>query len=137
MNKLLAIPLGFMIILTIISIVYSGTLPVNSINNTTIPGAESQEFDIWGLQGAMIILIAAVAVGTVAGISILGSGLSDTSQRIIFNSVLFVSLWAILTIVCSSLIFGTGIIFQLIWVIMTILFVIGLGSAMTGGNEIA
>jgi hypothetical protein len=136
MNKLMIIPLAFMLILTIISVAYTGVTLTNSINNTTIPGAEPQSFDIWGLQGALIILIAAVAVGTVAGINILGSGLSDTSQRMIFNSVLYIGLWAVLTVVTSTLVFGSGIIFLMLYIVMTIMFVIGFAGETNSSGDV-
>jgi hypothetical protein len=137
MNKLMIIPLGFMLILTIITVSYTGATYINSINNTTIPGADPQSFDIWGLQGALIILIAAIAVGTVAGISILGSGLSDTSQKMIFNSVLYVGLWAVLTVVTSTLVFGSGIVFLLLYVVFTIMFVIGFAGEINSSGDVA
>ena len=127
-----------MLILTLISVTFTGTYTPNSINNTTIPGASPQSFDIWGLGGALIILIAAIAVGTVAGVSILGSGLSTTSQRIIFSSVVYFGLWAVLTVVTSTLIFGVGgTVFTLVYIVLTILFVIGFASEINTSGDVA
>ena len=146
MNKLLIFPMAFMFILTIFSVIYTGeTLQGESedygdpgsiiINEETgevdIPEAEHQEFNIWDSTGAMVILFAAIAIAIIAGIKILGSGLSDMSQSLIFDGILFLGLWACLTIVSSEFLFQTSMSI-LLWVSLTTIYIIGMGLHMSG-----
>lgn len=138
MNKLLIIPLAIMLMLTIYGMVYTDSsitassedLNVGSggVNGTTVdvPGAGAQTFNLDSSATVLAILIAAIAVGIAAGVNILGSGLSDTAQDIIFNSVLFFGIWAVLTAFASNVIFVDSIMIT-IYVVLTIIFTIGLG----------
>lgn len=149
MNKLLVFPLAMMFLLTMFAFSYiGGTYGIgNSENyssstgiNTTegsgtvdIPRAGTQTFTIWSSAAAMVILIAAIAVGIIAGIKVLGSGLNDTSQKMIFNSVLFLGLWACLSAVSSNFLFGLTII-TFLWVGLTIMYVIGVGVQISNSS---
>lgn len=151
MNKMLMIPIGIMLILTVITITWNGVTmgsyttpsfnPDGSINidgtdsSINVPGAGSQTFNLFGLEGAMVVLIAAIAVGVIVGIQIMGSGLSDTAQDMIFFGMLYFGLWGCLSIVTGSLIFGQGILFSFLWLILTIMLVIGFGQEMAGGSD--
>lgn len=148
MNSLMLFPLGIMFVLTIITSMYTsetylGTSGdfnsdddiiinedgVNKTGSIDIPETESQTFDIWDSTGAMLILTAAIAAAILAGITVLGSGLSDRAQGIIFDGILYLGLWACLTIVARELIFAITFS-MIIWVIITTMFIIGLGSHM-------
>lgn len=149
MNKLLMFPLAFMFILTIYATVYSGTYSgtghsadytnqsgteIQGESGTVeIPNADTQDFNIWdsGAGYAMVILVAAIAIGIVAGIKILGSGLSDMSQGMIFNGILFLGLWSCLTIVSSAFLFYTEIV-TILWMFITMIYIIGLGIHLNG-----
>jgi hypothetical protein len=98
-----------------------------------IPGAESQEFDIWGSSGIIVIVIAAIAIGVVSGITVLGSGLSDEAQKMIVNSVLFLGLWACLSVVSSSVMFE-NMVTIILWFSITMIFMLGLSIQITGGD---
>lgn len=152
MNKLILIPLTIMLMLTVINITYdpsahynSNTTEINTETNVTIngsnthietPGAGSQAFSLDSASLVLIILITALAVGIVAGINVFGSGLSDTSQRFIFNSVSFLGLWGVLTIVTGTLIF-TAPLLVLLWIVLTIILVIGLAIHIGAGGSYA
>lgn len=148
MNKLMLFPLGFMFILTIISSVYTSHTYLGSSTDMTvdgnltitedgaektgsvdIPGSESQSFDMWGSTGAMLIIVAAIAVGILAGIQIVGSGLGEHAQALVFDGVLYFGLWACLTIIARDMLFAATIT-SILWITLTTTFVIGLGSHM-------
>lgn len=137
-----------MLILTIVGMVYdetfifTGTTVTNEtytggVNNTTIeiPSAGEQTFSINMSDTTLIlaILIAGIGVAVVAGVNILGSGLSDTSQSVLFNSVVFLGLWAVLTVFSASMVF-TNDLMILLYVIITIIFVIGLAMHISGST---
>lgn len=154
LNKLLVFPLAFMFIITIFSLVYVGGTYSSDTNNYSeqtgievpkegsgstnatvkIPQAKQQTFDISTAQGIMLILTVAVAVGIIAGIKILGSGLSDISQSMIFTGLLFGGLWACLSIVSATFLFDT-IITLMLWSIITIMYIIGMGIHLSGSGS--
>lgn len=147
MNKILMFPLAIMLLLTIFSVLYTGeeyitdTIDMSEIdsmqlNGTDTGGAdltvgESQEFDMWGLEGALLILIIAIAIGTVAGIKVLGSGLSDESVHILFSSTVFLGLWGVLSIVSIDFMFSV-IYTVMLWLVLTIMYVIGVTISING-----
>jgi hypothetical protein len=148
MNKMMLIPLGFMLVLTMFAAIYTGNMETatgttddysNSSGIDTsegsgyvdIPSGGSHTFNLWSTEGVIAILITAIAVGIVAGIKVLGSGLSDMSQSLIFNGVLFGGLWACLSIV-SSTIFFINPITEIFWVFLTISYIIGMGIHLNG-----
>ena len=143
MNKLLIFPMAFMFLLTIFATVYtgiyysgqtgdysnqSGTEIQGETGTVEIPNAGTKTYNIWqsGTGYAMVILIGAVAIGIIAGIKILGSGLSDPSQSMIFNGILFLGLWACLTVISSQFLFDTSIAI-ILWISLTMIYVVGLG----------
>jgi len=141
--------MAFMFMLTLFSAVFSTYHPQASsgdytnqegstfqgdVGNVTIPHAESQSFNIWNnATGALVILVVAIAVGIIAGIKILGSGLSDMSQNLIFNGILFLGLWAVLTVVSSSFLFEEALI-GLLWVALTVIYIVGMGIHLNGAG---
>lgn len=148
MNKLLMFPLGLMFLITIFMYIDTSLAPTGSSENYSdssginiddenrsiiIPGAESQEFDIWGSSGIIVIVIAAIAIGVVSGITVLGSGLSDEAQKMIVNSVLFLGLWACLSVVSSSVMFE-NMVTIILWFSITMIFMLGLSIQITGGD---
>jgi len=150
MNKLLIFPIGFMFLLTIYAVVYTGTTYSGSTDSYTdqngtivqgetgtvfIPNAGSKNFDIWdNLAGAAMVVIAgALAVGTISGIRILGSGLSEMSQSLIFKAIIFLGLWACLTVFAQDFLFDS-ILTKLLWVTLTLIYCIGLGTHLGGSG---
>jgi hypothetical protein len=148
MNKMMLIPLGVMFFLTIIVNLYASSFETGvgddyvpdgefvvigdgteQTGEIDIPTSEPQEFDIWDSNGAMVILIAAMAIGILAGITVLGSGITILSQGMIFDGILFLGLWACLTLLSRELMF-VNYVTGLLWVSLTSMYVIGLGSHM-------
>ena len=157
MNKLMIMPLAFMFLLTIFAMMYTGNtytdttedysktgeLTINATEDDAgeieIPGAGEQELNVWDNEdmiGAMIIIGIAIAVGIVAGVTVLGSGLKEFSQTLIFNSILFMGLWAVLTVIASAYMFATSIA-TVFWFSLTTIYMIGLGIHMSGTGESA
>jgi len=153
MNKLFVFPLAFMYLVSIFvfldtAIEPSGTSPdfsdsdqitinedgVDKNSTVQIPSAGSYTFNLWETAGILYILLTAVALGVVASIGILGSGLSGLGQNLIFNSVLFLGMWACLTVVSAEFMFE-NFIMTLIYMVMTMMFVTGLGMHMSGGSD--
>ena len=143
MNKFLVFPLFFLLALSLYSIAdatgsFSGEpgespeLPDDV--TVDIPEADTQEFDIWGGTYAIAVIVAAIAVGVLAGIRIFDTGLSDQAQKLLFNSILFLSLWACLSAVAYDYLFQNAYTIML-WILITTIYTIGLGLHMTGADE--
>ena len=148
MNKMMLIPIAFLLVLLLFAVSYTGeeydSSPTEDYSNSSIvingtdasvevPEAGSYTFDMWTTAGSLVILTAAVAAGILAGISILGSGLSETSQNLIFNSILFGGLWACLSAVVADFMFATTGT-TLLWTVLTVVYVIGIGAHMSNGD---
>lgn len=148
MNKLILFPLAFMFLLTLYSSVYGGSSSLGATedyshfngitingetSNVSTPLAGSQEFSIWDIQGAIVILIIAIAIGIVFGFNILDSGFSPESQRYIVISILFMGLWVSLTVMSKNYLFDSNMTMML-WIGLTISYVIGIGDEMVGGG---
>lgn len=146
MNRMLLFPLSIMLILSVYGMIYTGltytadatenysTIDGVDINGTPssvdIPSAGSYSFDIWSNSGFLLILTAAIAIGVVAGVNFLGSGLSDTSQKMLFDSVLFGGIWACLAVAAVDFMFVNAYT-SLLWLVLTMIYIIGVGSHMT------
>lgn len=150
MNKLLLFPLTVMLFATIFTFGYSAIAAVGGLDqdlsdqsviidesgtwkNATveIPGAESQQFDIWGSGGVMVIIIAAIAVALVGGINVVGTGLSDQAQSVLFDSVFWLGLYGVLSVSCYAMI-SSSQIFVVAWILLTLMY--GVGFMMDAGG---
>ncbi|OGN87474.1 MAG: hypothetical protein A2Z74_04710 [Chloroflexi bacterium RBG_13_46_9] len=139
MNKLLTLPLFFLLILSMYSIAQTATsltgespeLPDDV--TVDIPEADTQEFNIWEGSYSIAIILAAIAVGVLAGIRIFDTGLSDQAQVLLFNSILFMTLWACLSAVAYEYMFQNSYT-TMLWILLTTIYVVGLGMHMTNAE---
>jgi hypothetical protein len=138
MNKLMIFPMGFMFILTAFSIISTGTHPTTDYTYTSSGGGgttTTDEFDIWMIGvGAGVVLIAALAAAIIMGFNLFGSGFNETSQTMTFDAILYGGLWAGLSVVAASFLFDEMII-SLFWIILTFIYVLGLGMEMSGNTS--
>lgn len=111
--------------------------------NFTVDDVE-QEMDVEGYQvdvgfdlqtGMLAIIIIMIAVGVVAGIHVLGSGLSDFSISVIYNSVFFYSIWILLSLFGFPAINAIPIFGWLLYFFLTVLYSIGIVVQIQGGGE--
>ena len=105
------------------------------INQTGyINTGEPESFNIWNAEtGALVLLTIAIAGATITGIRLFTFGLSEFTQKTMFNSVLFVGLWFALTIIVRYYLFQTTVT-TLLWSSMTMMFIIGLGIHISSGD---
>ena len=100
--------------------------------NETLP-EKSVMFSIDELQGAIVILIAITVGIAFVGIKVLGSGLSDPSVKVIITATVYTGLWLVLSVLASSLIFSIEIFGAIIYVVLTIIYVIGVIEKISEG----
>lgn len=104
-----------------------------AINHTgQTSGYSVPTIGLLGIDGFLALLIVFVAIGAIAGIHFLGSGLSDSSINIIYKSAFYYTLWGVFSVLglgvgdygLSSIpIFGT-----VIYIVFTLMYIIGVQS---------
>lgn len=142
---LVELTLMIMLVLTIISITFGGTISGipqqiiidNSqiINGTTTSYYQEVEvlFYIDPLIQAIAILVVVIALVSVLGIQILGSGLSESAQHIITICILYITIWTILSLLSYALIVSIEIFGLLLYLALTIMYIIGVSNKLTNG----
>jgi len=150
LNYLLVFPLGILLTLTVFSVAFSGQtllgtmdeeVNFSDLDGITINGTDSgsvelpqvpnQKFDVWSLKGALVILAIALVLGAIAAINVIGSGLNDEGTQIIFNAIIYLGLWACLTVMALDLLMTPEIVF-LFWIVLTFMYVIGVAMEING-----
>lgn len=81
-----------------------------------------------------IISITLIAVAGIVGISFLGSGLNPASTKIIILALTYTGLWVLLSTLAYSLIVSIEIFGGVIYVSITIAYVIGVIQSISGGG---
>lgn len=111
----------------------NGTVTINGTSQTVnVPNAGEQNFTILSSEGLMVLLGIGIAVGIVSGISFLGSGLSEMSQRMIFVVAIFLGLWGVLTLAMYQMIQEVPELGFIAWLILTAMYLIGMSEYMVG-----
>lgn len=118
---LIGLPLAILILLTFLSML------INSGGLTSVGGAfNGFSFGFDPVLGLIGIVIGIVAVASITGIQVLGSGLQEQSVKTITVSILYGSLWAIFSIFSSPFFLSIAIFGALFWCGLTILYVLGI-----------
>ena len=87
------------------------------------------------VQGLIVIFVVIIVIAAILGIQILASGLSPESVKFIMNAVLYFAIWSLLSIPCFNLIISIEIFGTLIYICLTIAYVIGVIQKIAGGND--
>lgn len=153
MNGLIVYPLLLLIVLSAfvqlltydtIDVEYSGTLDefdasgeqaINGTSQEFQQATEGAVFDINATTGIIALIIGLVAVGVIAGIKILGSGLSEFSVKLIYNATTYYGLWGIFSslsyVAFSSIPYTVGLF---LWLGLTLLYSLGFFQTLNGGG---
>ncbi len=125
---------------------YSDTLEGQAVDgNHTLNEEESEYtqqaqeavFDINMTTGVIALIIGLVAVGVIAGIRVLGTGLSEHSVKLIYNSTTYYGLWGVFSALAfpafSAITFlGLGLF---LWLGLTLVYSLGFFQTLNGGSE--
>jgi len=141
--SLITITLGIMMIITLLSIISGNTFTsysdTQTFDQTVFVNGTASEFaindtavlfQIDGLIGALIILVVIATVVGLIGIQVLASGLSDTSVSTIRTSIIYGGIWGLLSVGASALIISIETFGALIYLMLTILYIIGVIQKM-------
>lgn len=148
---LIGITLMIMIVLMFFSIILGETL-ISSTQNVAIDNSalvngslttyvvEGQDIlfqiDTATLETAGIaLLVTIIAVASITGIQVLGSGLNSESVRVIILATAFTGLWAMLSILAFNLIITIAVFGTIIYIALTLGYSIGVIQRLTGGKD--
>lgn len=140
---LIALSLGILIIVSLFSIItgssikeigsenISGSADFNSSVSSFDINNISATFYIDEFSGALVIIIAIMIIAVIIGLNIFGSGLSDTSVKILSIGITYYGIWSIFSILAYPLIVSIEVVGVLIYITLTIIFTIGLVQKFT------
>lgn len=148
---LIGISLLIMIVLTFFSIIlgesFIGATVNVGIDNTALVNGSTTTYvvasqdilfqiDTSTLIVAGIVLISTIiAVASITGIQVLGSGLNTQSVRVIIIATSYIGLWASLSVLAFNLISQIQVFGALIYIGITIAYSIGVIQKISGGDE--
>lgn len=135
---LIEISLLILIVLSLFSVITGASL--KEVSAETLGGSgqfneTTTAFDISDVntffyidefQGALVIIITVMVIATLFGLQIMGSGFSSTSVRIITIGVSYYGVWGVFSVLSYNLIISIEIIGALIYIVLTIMFSIGI-----------
>ena len=120
---------------TVIENVIDNSLIIDGITTTLEMEGADLLFNIDALTGALVWIIVIIALVSVIGINILGSGLSETSVHIITLGTAYTTIWIVLSLLASPLIFSIEIFGALIYVVLTIIYAFGFINKISGSDD--
>jgi hypothetical protein len=118
----------------------AGSTPnsTGTINGTsTTVGGQTFAFGIDATTGLIAAMVVVIAIGAIAGIKVLGSGLSPPAVDLIIKGTFFFAVWGLLSTFAYSLLSQIAIFGAFIYFVLTVMYVVGfvqtLGSS--GGDD--
>ena len=145
---ILGLTLAILLMITLLSIISGGSfisgttenliqneLIVNGTESTIEYAPTNLTFGIDPLVGGLIILVVIIALASVIGIRILASGLADTSIATVRTAIMYTGLWTTLSLASAPLIISIELIGAVLYIGLTIVFVIGVFQSITGGTQ--
>lgn len=84
-------------------------------------------------MGLLAFVIGLSAVGVGVGVQIFGSGLSDTSVKIMYYSTVYFAIWGVFSALSYVSITSIPVFGSLCWLVLTLIYAIGVFSSV-GGN---
>ena len=86
------------------------------------------------VAGLIVIFILIIVIAALISIQILASGLSPEGVRFIMLAILYFGIWSLLSTICYNLIVSIEIFGTLIYITLTIAYVIGVIQKISGGG---
>lgn len=138
--KLVYIAIIPMIVLAIISILLGSdfvSIEIQYVKYNPIDKdfpAQTMTFSIDETETQLIFLITLITVSAVVGVQILGSGLADTSVRVIIIIIVALAVFGICSVLAWDLMFLNRTIGTVVYIFLLIIYVIGVGQQISGGE---
>ena len=145
---LISLTLLILIVLTLFSVilgnafigktvpnVYDNDLIVNGTVSNLGVGGQDALFNIDPVLGFTLTIIVVVALASVLGITVLGSGLSPTTVRVMIIGITYAGIWIVFSILAEPLISSIEVFGTLIYVSLTIGYVYGVVQKIASGGD--
>ena len=145
---LIGLPLAFLMIITILSIVsgnsFIGIIVENVVDNKLIVNGTTTTLEIpvedivFGLDpitGGLVLITTLAVLGAIITIQVVGSGMSGNGSRIIMVAAFYGGIWTILSLVSYPMIVSIEIFGVLLYLILTILYAVGVVGKYFGGGS--
>ena len=145
---LIGITLAIMLVISLISVVAGNSFigimteqvvwteaiinGTTTVFETTVP---DYSFGLDPITGGIVLIVTVATLGALIGIRILGSGLSENSVKILMVAAFYAGLWSLLSVISINLIFAIEGFGPLIYMILTLLYAVGVISKFFGGEE--
>lgn len=129
-NMLIALSLGTLISLAFLSVIFGSSWS----NADMYIAGEQMSFGIDPLEGALQIIIVIILIGALVGINLMGSGLNSESVKLIIIGISYLGVWAIFTVLAYPMIFDFPLFGTIIYIGLTLMFILGIIDKYTGGN---
>ena len=140
--------LTILLVVTLLSIVSGGSfisgitegdiyneIVINGTTTTVEYSSTDLTFAIDPLLGGLVILAVVITIAVIIGIQVLGSGLSPSSVSTIRTAVMYTGLWVTLSLTASPLIESISTVGSIIYISLTIIYIIGVFQRITGGGD--
>lgn len=89
----------------------------------------SLELDFTMVTGLVAIIVGAIALGLI-GLNVLGSGLPDSSVKIIWNGIVFYGLWSIFSVLGYTALVSIPLFGVMLWFFLTFFYTLGVFGKM-------
>lgn len=144
---LISITLLVLVVITLFSIIvgssFTGNVIENVIDNELIVNGtgssigldSSTLFNIDPVIGFTATIIVIVVLASVLGIQVVGSGLSPTTVRVMVIGISYTGVWIVFSLLAEPLISSIEIFGGLLYVSLTIGYVVGVVQKIAGGND--
>lgn len=120
--------LGMLLVIVFFNVILGA-----SFSSYTLNSIYAQTIGIDSITGALAIIIVLISVAVIVGIQVLGSGISEQSVKTIITIVGYASVWGFFSLLSYNLIISIEIFGFIIYLILTIIYMIGVMEKLTSG----
>jgi hypothetical protein len=149
MTSLINYPLTVMVVFMVFSVLGASIVDMNApvtipeVNSTShhddslyIPIANSDyNFKISAIQGAILMITTILAISAVVGVRVLGTGESNITVEIVTKGTFYFALWGMLSAFAQPLISQIYVLGSIIYVILTLMYVVGFVQSINSGGQ--
>ena len=138
--KLIIVAIIPLIVISLLSVLFGSeisTIEIITFKYNKVDQDVSQiirEFNLDAETYGMTFFVIITATGAAMGLRILGSGIADTSIRVIILIIMYSALWVVLSILSNDLLFSNANIGLVIYIFLTILYIIGVSQSIGGST---
>jgi len=126
--SLIIISLAMLLTITFFNIILGATF-----SSYIAGGGYGVSVGINEITGAIAIIIVLVSIAVVVGIKVFGSGISEQSVKVIIVITGYVSIWGVFSALTLNLINSIEIFGWVIYLILTIIYMVGVMNKLTNG----